>query len=94
MVPELSSHYQERLPSAIRQAQIIFSQRDAFIKVLNKKKIPYREIYINDFTESSIGEIFSYFMLETIMISKLINVNPFDQPAVEEVKNLTKKFLN
>ena len=28
MVPELSSHYQERLPSAIRQAQIIFSQRD------------------------------------------------------------------
>jgi glucose-6-phosphate isomerase len=75
-------------------SKIIFSQRDAFIEVLNKKKISYREIYINDFTESSIGEIFSYFMLETIMISKLINVNPFNQPAVEEVKNLTKKFLN
>jgi len=73
--------------------KIILSQKDALVTVLKKKNIPFREIYIKNFTEEAIGELFSYFMLETAMIGKLINVNPFDQPAVEEVKTLTKKFL-
>jgi len=69
------------------------SQKNAFIKTLKKKGIPFREIQINNFSEEAAGELFSYFMLETAMIGKLINVNPFNQPAVEEVKVLTKKFL-
>ena len=73
--------------------KIILSQKKAFIEVLKKKNIPYREIHVNDFSERALGELFSYFMLETVMIAKLINVNPFDQPSVEEVKVLTKKFL-
>ena len=73
--------------------KIILSQKDALVTVLKKKNIPFREIYIKNFTEEALGELFSYFMLETSMIGKLINVNPFDQPAVEEVKKLTKKFL-
>ena len=36
----------------------------------------------------------SYFMIETAIVGKLININPFNQPAVEQVKTLTKKFLN
>ena len=36
---------------------------------------------------------FLQFIMETIFLGKLINVNPFDQPAVEEVKVLTKNFL-
>ena len=73
--------------------KIVLSQKDALVTVLKKKNIPFREIYIKNFTEEALGELFSYFMLETAMIGKLINVNPFNQPAVEEVKNLTKKFL-
>ena len=37
--------------------------------------------------------MFSYFILETAIIGNLLNINPFDQPAVEELKRLTKKFL-
>ena len=74
--------------------KIIASQKRAFIKVLKKKKIPYREVFISQFTEQSIGELFSYFMIETSMIGYLMNINPFDQPAVEEVKKLTKYYLN
>ena len=33
-------------------------------------------------------------MMETALVGKLIGVNPFDQPAVEEVKILTKKYLS
>ena len=40
------------------------------------------------------GELFSYFIMEIALTAKLIGVNAFDQPAVEEVKNLTKKFLS
>ena len=74
--------------------QIIDSQRNAFLKALRGKKIPYKEILVNKCNEETIGEFFSYFILETAIIGKLINVNPFNQPAVEEVKILTKKNLN
>ncbi len=73
--------------------KIVNAQKAAFIEILKKRKIPFRTIQVNNFTESAIGELFSYFMLETIFLGKLLNVNPFNQPAVEEVKVLTKKKL-
>tara|TARA_Y100000996_G_scaffold173085_1_gene134477 strand:- start:13 stop:1137 length:1125 start_codon:yes stop_codon:yes gene_type:complete len=69
------------------------SQKNAFLRVLKNKKIPFREINIQKFNEDTIGKLFLQFIMETIILGKLINVNPFDQPAVEEVKVLTKKFL-
>ena len=69
------------------------SQKNAFLRVLKNKKIPFREINIQKFDENTIGKLFLQFIIETILLGKLINVNPFDQPAVEEVKVLTKKFL-
>jgi glucose-6-phosphate isomerase len=32
-------------------------------------------------------------MLETILLSKALKVNPYDQPAVEIIKKETKKIL-
>ena len=42
--------------------KIINSQKRALIKTLIKKKIPYREIHINNYSEEIIGEIFAYFI--------------------------------
>ena len=70
------------------------AQKKALIKVLKNKKIPYQEFIIKNRKEETLGELFSYFIMETILIGKLLGVNPFDQPAVEEVKVLTKKYLN
>ena len=75
-------------------SEIILSQKDSLLENLKKKDLPFREIHVNNFSEETIGELFSYFMLETAMIGKLINVNPFNQPSVENVKILTKKFLS
>jgi len=44
--------------------------------------------------EESLGIIFTYFMLETILLGKLMKLNPFDQPAVESIKKETKKILS
>ncbi len=73
--------------------QIKDAQKNAFVKALKKKNIPYREFRIRDFSENTLGELFSYFMLETVIVGKLSNINPFNQPAIEEVKINTKKLL-
>ena len=69
------------------------AQKKALIQSLKNKKIPYREFKVNEINEETIGELFSYFILETSIIGKLININPFNQPAVEEVKIYANKFL-
>ena len=73
--------------------QIKNSQKDSFIQVLRKKNIPIREFKLKNLDEETLGELFSYFMLEISMIGLMNNSNPFDQPAVEQVKLLTKKKL-
>jgi len=70
------------------------AQKNALIKALKKKKIPFREFKINRINEEVLGELFSYFMLETIFIGKITKINPFDQPAVEQVKIFTKNLLS
>ena len=75
--------------SSIKQAQ-----KNALIKVLKKKRIPFREFRIKEVNEEILGTLFSYLIIETIIIGKLLNINPFDQPAVEQVKVYTKKLLS
>ena len=72
---------------------IKISQKDAFIEVLKQNKNPFREIIVKKFNEDTLGKLFLSFILETIILGKTMKVNPFDQPAVEKVKVLTKKFL-
>jgi len=70
------------------------AQKNALIKTLKNKNIPFREFKIKNINEEVLGELFSYFILETVIIGKLTNINPFDQPAVEQVKIYTKDLLN
>jgi glucose-6-phosphate isomerase len=70
------------------------AQKNALIKVLKKKKISYREFAINKKNEETLGGLFSYFISETILVGKLLGINPFDQPAVEQVKVLTNRLLD
>ena len=69
------------------------AQSDAVKNIFNSKKIPFRQFTFSRKNESELGEIFTFLVLETILLSRLINVNPFDQPAVEEVKIETKRLL-
>ena len=69
------------------------AQKDALIKSFKKRNIPYREFKINKINEEVLGKLFSFFMIETIIVGKLLRINPFDQPAVEQVKDYTKKLL-
>ena len=72
---------------------IINAQCKATKNIFKLRKIPFRQITFNDKNENELGEIFTFFVLETILLSRLMNINPFDQPAVEQVKIETKKIL-
>ena len=72
---------------------IIFAQKEATENVFRKKNIPFRSFEIKKRDEKTLGELFCFFILETILIGKALNINPFDQPAVELIKKETKKLL-
>ena len=84
----LKSFLQNKNLSNIKKAQ-----KKALIKAFIKNKIPFRVIEFKEINEEVLGELFSYFILETIIVGKLLNINPFDQKAVEQVKDYTKKLL-
>ena len=73
--------------------EIIFAQKKATENVFRRKKIPFRSFEINKRDEKTLGELFTFFILETILIGKALKLNPFDQPAVELIKKETKKIL-
>ena len=75
-------------------SDVKIAQKNALIKSFKKNNVPFREFKIKDLNEKVLGKLFSYFILETIIVGKLTKINPYDQPAVEQVKIITKKLLS
>ena len=74
-------------------SKIILAQKKATENVFIRKNIPFRSFEIKKRNEKTLGELFSFFILETILIGKSLNLNPYDQPAVELIKKETKRLL-
>ncbi len=72
---------------------IKIAQKRATQRVFKNKKIPFRSFDVINRSEKSLGELFTFFMLETILLGTVMKVNPFDQPSVELIKSETKKIL-
>lgn len=72
---------------------LLRAELEATIETLVNKKLPLRFFELDLLNEECVGSLMMYFIIETIFCCYLIDVNPFDQPAVEEGKILTKKKL-
>ena len=73
--------------------KIKFSQKVATENVFLRKNIPFRSFEVVNKNEQSLGELFCFFILETILLGKALKVNPYDQPSVELIKEETRKIL-
>ena len=71
----------------------MIAQKGAVKRVFKKQGLRLRNFEILNKDEESLGIIFTYFMLETILLGKALKVNPYDQPSVELIKIETKKRL-
>ncbi|MDA9725413.1 glucose-6-phosphate isomerase [Candidatus Pelagibacter sp.] len=74
-------------------SNITYAQKKATEKVFKIKNIPFRSFEIKRRSEETLGELFTFFILETILLGKALNINPYNQPSVELIKKETKKIL-
>ncbi len=74
-------------------SDIVYAQKKATENVFRKKNIPFRSFEIKTRDEKTLGELFCFFILETILLGQSLKLNPFDQPAVELIKKETKRQL-
>jgi glucose-6-phosphate isomerase len=72
----------------IKQSQMLATE-----KIFTLKKIPFRSFRVLKRDEKSLGELFCFFILETILLGRALKVNPFDQPSVDLIKKETRKIL-
>ncbi len=72
---------------------ILNSKKRASENVFFKNKLPFRSFKILNRNEEALGELFTFFILETILIARALKLNPYNQPAVELIKKDTKKIL-
>jgi len=73
--------------------QILNSQKKATENIFKKRKLPFRSFELLRRNEETLGELFCFFILETILLGRALKVNPFDQPSIELIKKETKKIL-
>ncbi len=73
--------------------EILRAQQQATQNIFKLKKIPFRSFEIIKRNEETLGELFCFFILETILLGNALKVNPFDQPSVELIKKETTKIL-
>ncbi len=69
------------------------AEQRATAQTLIKNGRPTRIFRLEVLDERTMGALFMHFMLETIIAAHLLVVDPFDQPAVEEGKILTRQYL-
>jgi glucose-6-phosphate isomerase len=72
---------------------LVSAESRATAETLAKNGCPVRTIHLPTIDEASVGELLMHFMLETIIAAHLMDIDAFDQPAVEEGKVLAKKYL-
>jgi len=74
--------------------QILFAQKTASENIFLKKNIPFRSFEIKKRDEKTLGELFCFFILETILLAEALKINPYDQPSVELIKAETSRILH
>jgi len=72
---------------------LVAAQGRATIETLARNGCPVRSIHLPRLDPESLGELLMHFMLETIIAARLMGIDAFDQPAVEEGKVLAKRYL-
>jgi glucose-6-phosphate isomerase len=72
---------------------LVAAQQKAIPEALIAAKRAVRTIDIERLDERALGALMMHFMLETILAGHLLGVDPFDQPAVESGKIITRRYL-
>jgi glucose-6-phosphate isomerase len=76
-----------------RPGDLVEAECRATAQTLFKNGRPVRLLHVPRVDAFSMGALMMHFMLETILMGRLMGVDPFDQPGVEEGKVLARQYL-
>ena len=69
--------------------ELINTEREATEYALTRSKHMNRTIMLDEVNANTIGQLLMFFQLETAYCGKMLNIDTFNQPGVEEGKNAT-----
>ncbi len=72
---------------------LVAAESRATAQTLSRNGRPVRMLHVPEVSAFNMGALMMHFMLETIIMGKLMEVDPFNQPGVEEGKVLARQFL-
>jgi glucose-6-phosphate isomerase len=72
---------------------VVDAQSHAIADALIQAGRPVRTFDLATLDERTMGALLMHFMIETILAGRLLELDPFDQPAVELAKTLTRERL-
>jgi glucose-6-phosphate isomerase len=72
---------------------LVAAEARATAQTLSRNGRAVRQIHLPTIDERGYGALMMHFMLETILMGRLMGVDPFDQPGVEEGKVLAREYL-
>lgn len=73
--------------------ELFISELKATRETLSRRGRPNRTFSLHDRDAYAIGELIMLLEMETVVVAELMGIDAFDQPAVEESKELTRKYL-
>ena len=90
----LKSHKNSSYLAGKFMGDLMQAEQQATMDTFSQNGLAFREINLPKIDEFSLGQLMTLSMLETVATCYFLGVNPFDQPAVEQGKILTKKYLS
>ncbi|MAG28887.1 hypothetical protein CL632_01950 [bacterium] len=84
IVPELNQRSVTQVMDAIY---------DGTVASYQKRGLPFVEVILEKINEEELGAFLQFKMIETMLLGRLMNINAFDQPNVEEYKEITRELL-
>jgi glucose-6-phosphate isomerase len=69
------------------------AEYQATLQSILNNKLPTRTITLDRIDEYNFGQLMMLTTFETVIIARLMDLNPFDQPGVEQIKVEARKIL-
>lgn len=90
---ELEKYAKDYIANKFKFSQILKAQKKGTAGALTKKKVPNSTITIEKLDAENLGELIMTFEIAIALAGIMFKINPFNQPAVELGKRITKSIL-
>ena len=94
IAPDLANLARADYLAGRNAGDLVDAQQRAIPQALAEARRPVRTIDFERLDERALGALMMHFMLETILAGSLLGIDPFDQPAVESGKIITRRYLS